>query len=163
MPSAATRNPLFLRDEELDTSLELLTSAHLGLVAAIRPLLDREGLQLDDFTLLFLLSRRPGLSMTELHQVSGITKQSLSRHVASLAARSLVEVVVDESDRRLRRVRLTDRAMATLEHPVAVQRSRLKKAFGKVGVNAVEGFREVLQGMAGSVPQRSPRPAENGS
>ena len=34
MPLSSARNPLFLRDEELDSSLELLMSAQLRLAAS---------------------------------------------------------------------------------------------------------------------------------
>ena len=143
MPLSSARNPLFLRDEELDSSLELLMSAQLRLAASVRPELDARGLQFDDFVLLFLLWRRPGLSMTELHTIGGMTRQSLSRHVSALARRDLVEVEIDGNDRRRRLVRPTGEACRLLGELVTRQRRLLKTAFAAAGVEAVEGFREV--------------------
>ena len=158
VPSAG--NPLFLRDEALDASLELLTVAQLGMAAAIQPILEREALQAQDFTLLFLICRRPGLSMTELHKTSGMSKQSLSRHIATLVEREMVQIEMDPSDRRRKLVTVRDQARPILDELVALQRRQLKRAFGRVGSDAVEGFRRVLQDVADS-PDPKTRARDN--
>ena len=150
----AAPNPLFLRDEALDSSLELLALVQLDMADAIRPALERAELRESDFTLLFLIHRHPGMSMTELGRIGGMSKQSLSRHVATLVERGLVAATVDRRDRRRRLLSPTEEAMPLINELATTQRRCLRRAFGRVGGQAVEGFRRVLADVASEQAKR---------
>jgi DNA-binding MarR family transcriptional regulator len=83
-------NPLFLRDEELDRSVELLLLAERDVAGQMETVRQRLGLSESDYRVLYLVHRHPGVTTAELGAVLGMTKQSLSRHVKQLVALDLL-------------------------------------------------------------------------
>lgn len=154
-----TPNPLFLREEELDRGLELLFMADLRRLADAADLLDRGGLDETDHRTLFVVERRPGMTLAELSAVLGQRKQTLSRHVRELVAAGLLEQGAGSADRRTRPLRLTSKASAVLGAIHAAQKRRLRMAFKNAGAAAVEGFERVLAELLSetpTLPQRTP-------
>lgn len=153
MAAMTAPNPLFLREEELDRGLELLFLAGHQLSGDAAEL--REGGDLDplDHHLLFLVDRRPGITLAELCLVLGVRKQTLSRHLKDLAAAGLIEQEASALDRRKRPLRLTEPAEALLAGIKTAQKRRLRQAFKKAGASAVEGFQQVLMELVGE-PRR---------
>jgi len=94
---------------------------------------------------LHFIGRQPGLSVAELLDILGVTKQSLARVLKPLIDAELVEQRVGENDRRQRLLFLTDAGFAFEERLSAPQRARLTRAFREAGPEAVEGFRAVLE------------------
>ena len=113
-------NPLFLREEELDRGLDLLLLAGRQLAAEARALLDAAGLDETDHHLLFLVRRRPGITLVELCEAMGTSKQTLSRHLLRLAELGLVERGGPAADRRRRPFTVTQRGEALLARANAV-------------------------------------------
>ena len=96
---------------------------------------------------LHFISRRPGLTVTALLDVLGITKQSLSRVLRRLIDDGLVKARIGRRDRRERLLDLTA-AGAALEHRLSeVQRARMRAAYQAAGPDAVAGFHAVLEAM----------------
>ncbi|MCB2054160.1 MAG: MarR family transcriptional regulator [Geminicoccaceae bacterium] len=162
MPVPDARNPLFLREEALDSSLELLTLAHLEMTVVIRPALARARLQASDVVTLSLLARHPGLTMADLARLSGTSKQNLSRHVAVLIDRGLIVAAADRRDRRRRRLSVTEAALDLLQEVVRLQRRQLVRAFRRVGGDAVEGFTQVMRELVQPSSALLERAAERG-
>lgn len=146
-------NPLFLRDEELERGLELLyfASHQLSLDAA----LPRAHAAIDetDHRTLFLIERQPGITLAELSEVLGVTKQTLSRHLKRLAEAGLIDQGTTAQDRRKRPLRLTPRAVTVLGDIKMLQKRRLRQACKSAGATAVEGFQRVLLDLVGD-PRR---------
>ena len=155
-------NPLFLREEELDRGLDLLLLAGRQLAAEARPLLDAAGLDETDHHLLFLVRRRPGITLVELCEAMGTSKQTLSRHLLRLAELGLVERGGPAADRRRRPFTVTERGEALLARANAVQKGRLRLAFKSAGAAAVEGFQRVL-GELVQEPRRAALPRARAS
>ena len=84
------RNPLFLRDEELERALELLLLAEREIASRTDGVRDRLGLSELDFGILYLVQRHPGTTTAELCGILGSNKQSLSRHVRQLVELGLL-------------------------------------------------------------------------
>jgi DNA-binding MarR family transcriptional regulator len=94
---------------------------------------------------LHFIGRQPGLSVAELLDILGVTKQSLARVLKPLVDAGLVEQRIGENDRRQRLLFLTEDGFEFEERLSAPQRARLTRAFREAGPEAVEGFRAVLE------------------
>jgi DNA-binding MarR family transcriptional regulator len=139
-----TPNPLFLREAELDRALELLVAVGHRMVADAQGPCAQGGIDEVDHRTLFLVERRPGITLAELCAATGMSKQTLSRHLRRLIDAGLVEQGTAASDRRRRPLRPTAQAAELLAQISAVQKRRLRLAFKIAGAPAVEGFGRVL-------------------
>ena len=146
-------NPLYLRDEELDHGLELLYFVNLQLNADVAALRVEGGMDEIDHQALFLIERRPGITLADLCATLEVSKQTLSRHIKRLAEIGLIAQESSALDRRKRPLRLTAEASQLLERINATQRRRLRLAFKSAGAAAVEGFQRVLLDLV-SEPRR---------
>ncbi len=143
----AGASPLFLRDEDLRQGLDLLFLAGRDLAAAADAALEREGLGRAHHRALYFIGRNPGLSVSELMGILGITKQSLGRVLKDLFAKGLATQTVGTDDRRERRLALTEQGQALELALTAPQRALMANAYRAAGAEAVAGFRAVLGGL----------------
>ena len=95
----------------------------------------------------YFIGRHPGISVSELLGLLGITKQSLSRVLNSLVAAHYVEVRPGASDRRQRLLSLTESGRELERALTHNQRHHFARAYREAGAEAVEGFRKVLAGL----------------
>ncbi len=143
----AGASPLFLRDEDLRQGLDLLFLASRDLAAEADSALEKERLGRAHHRALYFIGRNPGLSVSDLMAILGITKQSLGRALKDLSAKGLIAQTVGTDDRRERRLTLTDKGQS-LEHALtAPQRALMANAYRSAGADAVAGFRTVLGGL----------------
>ncbi len=84
---------LILREEELDSGLELILLAEAALWAAVDAALEAEplGLGRSHWRAAFLLRRRPGIGVQDLSKLTSLSKQAASRTLADLTKAGLVE------------------------------------------------------------------------
>lgn len=140
-------SPLFLREPEIRRGIELLYFGYSRLTRTADAILADQGLGRAHHRALYFIARRPGLTVGELLRLLAITKQSLGRVLADLAARGLIDSRSDQEDRRRRLLRLTP-AGAELEAALfEAMRARLSAAYGSAGQDAVSGFWQVLEGL----------------
>lgn len=138
---------LFLTDEQLRTGIELLFFAYRDFTGDPDRLLTERGYGRAHHRAIHFIRHRPGLTVAELIEMLGVTKQSLNRVLRQLIEDGLVAQTVGETDRRQRRLHLTAAGQeleAQLSEP---QRDRLRRAYLEAGPEAVAGFREVLHRM----------------
>jgi DNA-binding MarR family transcriptional regulator len=148
-------SPLFLRDEELKLGVDLMLFAMRDLNAGGDELLKQAGLGRAHGRALYMIGRRPGLSVTDLLSLLRVTKQSLNRVLGELLEQGHVEQRPSAQDRRKRLLRLTDKGQALDTALWEAQRTRIAKAFREAGPDGVAGFRKVLAGLvdASRLPQ----------
>lgn len=96
---------------------------------------------------LHFIARDPGLTVSALLAVLGVTKQSLNRVLRTLIGDSLVDSRVGRRDRRERRLFLTGDGIALEQRLGAAQRRRMDAAYDASGPQAVAGFHAVLEAM----------------
>lgn len=151
-----TLSPLFLRDEELERSLDLVRRAALDLERAAIKAADQPQLDRLDLAILQFIHASPGITPSELDRLLGVGKQTLSRHVKGLRQMGLVEARTDPADRRTRPLSLTAQGKALATRMLAAQKRRLRAAFQRVAPAAVEGFARVVAELAvgASRPER---------
>lgn len=137
----------FLTDDQLRQGIELMYFAYRGFTADPDRILEEREYGRAHHRAIHFINRRPGLTVNELIDLLGVTKQSLNRVLRQLVDDGLVESRVGVEDRRHRNLHLTEAGQA-LEHELsAAQRRRMRVAFSNAGPEAVAGFRAVLREM----------------
>ena len=92
------------------------------------------------------IRRHPGITVSALLGILGITKQSLSRVLSQLVREDYVIQKTGTADRRQRLLHLTERGRALEQELTSEQQTRLAAAYKDAGAVAVEGFRKVMLG-----------------
>lgn len=143
-PSIRADQRLFLTDDQLRTAIELLFFAYRDFISDPDAILIERGYGRAHHRAIHFIRHRPGLTVAELIELLGVTKQSLNRVLRQLIGDGLVEQTVGEVDRRQRRLYLTELGCALESELSEGQRARLRRAYLEAGPEAVAGFREVL-------------------
>ena len=138
---------LFLTDEQLRRGIEAMFFAYRAFTADPDLILAELDYGRAHHRALHFIHRTPGLTVSTLLEMLGVTKQSLNRVLRALVEDGLVESRVGRRDRRERLLHLTPRG-AELERRLSeAQRSRMRAAYRAAGPQAVAGFRQVLEAM----------------
>ena len=160
----ATADPrLILREEELDSGLEMLLLAEAAVWAAADAVLDTEpsGLGRSHWRAALLLRRRPELGVQELAKLTGLTKQAASRTLSDLETLGLAEKTGGEFDARRRTTALTAAGRAFEGRVSERVRALVAKAWREGGLDGVPAAKRILNALAGSrvnlgLPKREP-------
>lgn len=112
-------------------------------------MLARRGLSRVHHRILFFIASYPDLSVKELLGYLGVSKQALNIPLRQLIEMHLVESRMAEDDKRKRMLRFTTEG-AKLEQALRREQLRLlERAFKQAGEEAVAGWLEVNQALAG--------------
>jgi DNA-binding MarR family transcriptional regulator len=142
---------LILREEELDSGLELLLLAEAAVWSAVDAALEPEakGLGRSHWRAALLLRRRPGLGVQDLAKLTGLTKQAASRTLSDLEKRGLADKAGGEFDARRRVIALTEAGLAFEARISERLRVLVAKAWREGGLDGVPGARRILSALAG--------------
>jgi DNA-binding MarR family transcriptional regulator len=146
---------LFLREEQMRQAQDLFFLAWRDFAGVVDPVLSGRGLGRAHHRALHFIGRQPGLTVTDLLALLCVTKQSLSRVLATLVEQGLVTQVTGRQDRRQRLLSLTEAGMALERALFERQRERLIAAYRVAGGPAVEGFRRVMRGLMGNPARKT--------
>lgn len=138
---------LFLTDEQIRRGIEAMYFAYRAFISDPDLILDEIGYGRAHHRALHFINRDPGLTVTALLAVLGVTKQSLNRVLRALIEDGLVENRVGRRDRRERHLTLTAKGAALERRLSEAQRGRMRAAYRAAGPQAVAGFRQVLEAM----------------
>ena len=111
-------NPLFLRDGDLRSAMELLYFAYRRFTGEADTLLKAHGYGRAHHRVLYFVGQSPGLTVGQLLDLLQITKQSLGRVLRVLVHAGLIEQRRGDHDGRERHLTLTPKG-ASLEAAVA--------------------------------------------
>jgi len=136
---------LFLTDDQLRQGIELMFFAYRGFTADPDRILAEQGYGRAHHRAIHFINRQPGLTVNELLDILGVTKQSLNRVLRQLVEDGLVDSRIGEHDRRQRNLFLTETGEALERQLSDAQRQRMRKAYSNAGPEAVKGFRRVLE------------------
>ena len=142
---------LILREEELDSGLELILLAEAALWAAVDAALEAEtlGLGRSHWRAAFLLRRRPGIGVQDLSKLTSLSKQAASRTLSDLTKAGLVERASGDLDGRRKPAVLTAEGVAFEARTAERLRTLLAKAYRTGGLDGVAGTRRILAALAG--------------
>jgi DNA-binding MarR family transcriptional regulator len=139
----------FLREETIRGGMDLLLLANVRLLKRADERLSRNGLGRAHHRVLYVVARRPGMTVTEVLDVLGVVKQSYQRVSNDLLSKGLIEPRPDARDRRRRLAYLTE-AGSKLEAELFAEIGRdFAHAYAASGGQAVAGFWTVLQNVIG--------------
>ena len=139
--------PLVLRDEDVQEAIELLFFAYRDFTARADALLARKGFGRAHHRVLYFVGRNPGLSVSQLLDILGITKQSLARVLGQLVREGYIAQTPGATDRRQRLLHLTEKGGALEQELTSEQRLRVAAAYRDAGGGSVDGFRNVMLGV----------------
>ncbi|MDO5621766.1 MAG: MarR family transcriptional regulator [Paracoccus sp. (in: a-proteobacteria)] len=138
---------LFLTDDQLRRGIEAMFFAYRAFTADPDAILQEMDYGRAHHRALHFIQREPGLTVTALLDVLGVTKQSLNRVLRTLIEDGLVDSRIGRRDRRERELRLTSEGEALERRLSEAQRARMRAAYRSAGPQAVAGFRQVLEAM----------------
>lgn len=138
---------LFLTDDQIRRGIEAMYFAYRAFTADSDLILEDLEYGRAHHRALHFIHRDPGLTVTSLLAVLGVTKQSLNRVLRGLIEDGLVESRVGRRDRRERQLFLTEKGSALERRLSETQRARMRAAYRTAGPQAVAGFRQVLEAM----------------
>lgn len=140
-------NLLFLTDDQLRRGIEAMFFAYRAFTSDPDLILTDMDYGRAHHRALHFIHRDPGLTVTALLDVLGVTKQSLNRVLRALIEDGLVESRIGRRDRRERQLFLTEQGTALERKLSETQRARMRAAYRAAGPQAVAGFRQVLEAM----------------
>jgi len=141
---------LFLREEELRRSIELMFFAYRDFTSEADSVLAEKNMGRAHHRAIYFIGRHPGITVSDLLIILCITKQSLSRVLSGLMNNGYVIQKLGETDRRQRLLYLTEKGNALESRLTSVQGRRFAAAYREAGVDAVDGFQRVLRGLLDS-------------
>ncbi|MFT8585535.1 MarR family winged helix-turn-helix transcriptional regulator [Acetobacter papayae] len=145
--AAAGADLLFLREERLRFAQALMFLAQRDMAEAVAPMLEEDGLGRAQYRVMQVLAFSPGMPVSRVQDILGVTKQSLGRTLHELEERQYLEIRRGREDRRLRLLFLTQAGQDAEARLFAVVRQKLMAAYREAGGAAVEGFGRVMRGM----------------
>jgi DNA-binding MarR family transcriptional regulator len=152
-PSNAGAGLLFLREEEIRLAQDMLFFAYRDFTRAADEVLEGLGLGRAHHRVLHFIGRMPGMNVSDLLAILGITKQSLSRVLTTLVDDGYVTLSPGRADRRQRLLSLTPKGVTLERRLFERQRDVLLRAYREAGGPAVEGFRRVLRALTDETGQ----------
>ena len=112
--------------------------------AALKPV----GLKAGQFTILAALMRDHHLPLGALARGLGMDRTTLTKDLRPLERRGLVASVADESDARIRGLRLTDAGRAVLQEAFPLWRAAQDESHARVGADSWAEIRRTLDRLA---------------
>ncbi len=133
--------------EDVIALMELLFFAYRDFTAGPDAILAEIGFGRAHHRIIHFIGRNPGLRISQLLEILGITKQSLGRVLRELIERGYVYQQEGAQDRRQRLLFLTRKGKALHERLSAPQIARVSQAMAQAGPDAAGAFARTLMGM----------------
>ncbi|MGC6471638.1 MAG: MarR family winged helix-turn-helix transcriptional regulator [Parvibaculales bacterium] len=130
--------------KQLTEAVELMFFAYRDFVADPDRLLTERNLGRAHHRALHFIGRDPGMSVTELLNILGITKQSLSRVLRELLVDGYVTQTISQNDRRKRLLTLSDKGHEFLENLITPQHQRFQKAITETDAATLTAWRSFM-------------------
>jgi len=139
----------FLREETIRGGMDLLLLTNVTHLKRADEKLVSVGLGRAHHRMLYLVGRRPGMTVVELLDLLGVRKQSYGRVARELVDKGLLEQRQGERDRRQRLLHLTEAGTALERELFGELHGDVARAYAASGGEAVAGFWTVLQNLIG--------------
>eukprot|EP00659_Diplonema_papillatum_P000225 gene225-345_t len=120
--------------------MEAFFFGYQAFTAKADEMLERRGLSRVHQRIVFFIARYPALSVKELLELLGVSKQALNMPLRQLQEMHLVDSVASETDKRKRLLELTEEGRRFEQSLRREQVKLLQRAFAEAGETAVEGW-----------------------
>lgn len=135
---------------ELDPALELMFFGWRGMTEKADAYLATVGLSRVHHRILYVIARKPDVTVGSLQEILGISKQALHRPLKHLLDQNLVVSNRDADQHRYKILALTS-AGEKIEHRASeFERRVMKKAFTDVGASGASAWMRVMASIAES-------------
>ena len=140
----------YLRTDAIRGGMDLLMFAHRSHLLHADQALAEHGLGRAHHRVLYVLSRNPGGTVSDILSILGITKQSFGRVMKDLQNKNMIEARVGEKDRRNKLVYLTAIGYELEQVLFDELDENMARAYGAAGETAVEGYWTLMQHLMSS-------------
>jgi DNA-binding MarR family transcriptional regulator len=128
-------------------AMEAFFFGYQAFTAKADAMLDRRGLSRVHQRIVFFISRYPSLSVQQLLDKLGVSKQALNTPLRQLIEMNLVLAIAPPADKRKRLLELTPEGLKFEQSLRREQVKLLQKVFNEAGEQAVEGWLAVNLGL----------------
>jgi DNA-binding MarR family transcriptional regulator len=129
---------------DLDAALELMYYGWRGMTLMADQYLATLGLSRPHHRILYVVARQPDISIGELIEVLGISKQALNRPLGLLLERDLLTSRRSAEQHRSKLLRLTDAGKRIEQRASDYERKVLRAAFDRVGPSGTAAWTAVM-------------------
>ena len=130
-------------------AMEAFFFGYQAFTAKADEMLERRGLSRVHQRIVFFIARYPALSVKQLLELLGVSKQALNIPLRQLQEMHLVDSVASQTDKRKRLLELTEEGLRFEQSLRREQVKLLQRAFAEAGEEAVNGWLAVNQALAG--------------
>lgn len=141
-----------LNDTPLTPVWRLSFAINFYLAPLYRDLAEAHGLSRPEFVVMFCLLQKPGLVARDVCLVTGLPKNSISRAVASLASKSLIEKQESRSDKRATPLVLTGQGTALVKEIIPGFASRQQRMREALTATELAEFDRLMKKMVYALP-----------
>lgn len=134
------------------TAMEAFFFGYQAFTAKADEMLERRGLSRVHQRIVFFIARYPGLSVKQLLELLGVSKQALNMPLRQLLEMHLVDSLACETDKRRRLLELTAQGRRFEQSLRREQVKLLQRAFTDAGETAVNGWLAVNKALSGKHP-----------
>lgn len=135
------RKPLQL-EAFLPYRLSLLSNAISGAIAAVYG--DKFAISMPEWRIMMILAEYPDISADEVCRRTKIEKSVVSRAVARLLKRHLINREVDEKDRRRSILRLSETGLSVYDEVMPIARDYEAKLLSDLSAGELETFNDMI-------------------
>lgn len=135
------RKPLQL-EAFLPYRLSLLSNAISGAIAAVYG--DKFAISMPEWRIMMILAEYPDISADEVCRRTKIEKSVVSRAVARLLKRHLINREVDEKDRRRSILRLSETGLSVYDEVMPIARDYEAKLLSDLRAGELETFNDMI-------------------
>ena len=132
------------------TAMEAFFLGYQAFTAKADEILARRGLSRVHHRILFFIARYPDLSVKQLLEALGVSKQALNIPLRQLIEMQLVQSVTAADDKRKRLLELTADGVAFEKSLRREQVKLLQRVFAQAGEDAVNGWLAINQALGQS-------------
>ena len=129
---------------DLDAALELMYYGWRGMTLMADQYLATIGLSRPHHRILYVVARQPDISIGELIEVLGISKQALNRPLSLLLERKMLTSKRSPEQHRSKLLRLTEAGKRTEQRASGYERAVLRAAFDRVGAPGADAWMAVM-------------------
>ena len=148
MPADAIKlKQIDAKDESVRQAIELLFFAYRDFTARADIILAKQSFGRAHHRVIYFVGRHTGMTVRELLDILGITKQSLSRVLGQLVREGYILQKTGTRDRRQRLLQLTPKGHELERLLTTEQRARIATAYSAVDPSSISGFRDVMLGI----------------
>ena len=136
-------------DEKLREAIELFYFAYRAFTAGPDGILAARGLGRVHHRILYFVGRNPDVAIHALLEILAVSKQALNAPLRLLLEQKLIAAHADASDRRIRRLSLTDAGRRLEAELTGTQMRQLGAVLGDAGKDAERSWKKVMKALRG--------------